>query len=148
MPIHHPKQYVYDAFTIKPYKAAYMYDRFVIDNKMAHILYNYLMCNSDFLPSFKLVETAISTSTVEDMISLGYGIDVSRDMIVTYKSITETGSTRSDVISPDGYEAFVGKKDKIIDFNRYPMFREDRIATVQNYLRRLRELYPVEEKKK
>ncbi len=133
----------YDMRKIGRHNASYMYDKHIVDSKMAYILYLYLNDKFDSLPNFKLVEDAINISTSETTISLGYGIDISKDMTLTYKSFLANGSIRTDIITPDSYIAFSGKRSRLINVDKWPIFDINRVRVVQNYLRRLKEIYPI-----
>ena len=114
-----------------------------IDGKTAHILYDYLRGASNFLPSNQLIEKIIAASNGNSVMSLGYGLELKRNFVLT---ATESymGVWCTIRISPDGYSA--STRGKNIDLRKYPIFELQRVLVVQIYLKRLQELYPIKEK--
>ncbi len=126
------------------YARLHLYDCDDVDSKMAHILYDYLSGNSNYLPSFKLVEKASRTKS-EKVLSQGYGIELSTDFVLTSYKKLKNGFSRIDRITEDSYISYItsGSHNWLLDLTKYPIFDNAKVIVVQNFLKKLKELYPV-----
>ena len=109
-----------------------------IDDKIAIFLHNYLKGRSNFLPSDQLLEKIVASSGKNSAISLGYGIEVTRDFALTaiesYKGVLCTIK-----ISPDEYSAYARGKD--INLRKYPIYDLMNILVVQRFLAKAKEKF-------
>jgi len=125
------------------------FEGFEVDWKIAYHLYNYLLEASLELPSYEMIEVA-RNKTITNVISMGYGFDVTKDMGVTYVTPITNTKSRVDHIEYDKYYAFISGSTEIeaIDTNEYPIFPEEKVRSLQVYLGKTRKHFALKDAEK
>ena len=109
-----------------------------IDDKIVHILSDYLKGGYPYLPSEELMERVFDSSCGNHVISLGYGLELTKNFVLTatefYRNVWCT-----IIISPDGYSAHT--RGGNIDLRKYPIYDLMNILVVQRFLAKTKEKF-------
>ena len=117
------------------------------DWKLAYIFTNYLSGKEDILPTFEFIND-LEKEAKRNIISLGYGMSISKEMKVSIEEPITSNIIRRDVITPKSYKAYEYNINtdsiKDIDITKYPRYKIDRINKLMMYLESYRNRFKEE----
>lgn len=105
------------------------------DNKIAHIMYNFLTGKINQLPSYDFIEQIINNSK-NNTVSIACGLQITKDFEITIEEPVDERKFRIDTITPDEHTAiFISDAGvRNIDLDELPKFSSQRVAYLQKYL--------------
>ena len=116
-----------------------------IDWTLSGYIYYFLNGKIDILPGIDYIEKLINQNEESNIISLGYGIDVTKynnGLVVKCREPINDIIDRIDIITKSDYEAKACSKKggvKDININNFPKYENKRVVALQNYLKKYSE---------
>ncbi len=106
-----------------------------VDWKLAGYIYNFLIGKSDKLPNYEYMVKFMEAAET-DTVSVGYGLDINKNLEVVITEPISIKTVRLDVITPTNYEVYEKSVSfyRAIDANEFPKFDVKRIKNLQKYL--------------